>query len=319
MSEASVPPTPPPPSALSTMWAIQPRFQRDLRGFMERAAELGFEAIEINHSMDAEMIGAILGHAVLPVTSVHAPAPLEQLPQHGWNRDLNLAATDEPERSLAVQQTRRSVDVAVEAGAPHVVVHLGKVGERRLNGESRLRRMYDRRHLGQLAEDEWDRTVDETLRARAALAPAYLEQARRSLEELVEYAAPQGVALGLECRLDYHQIPLPNECAELLAPYANGQAGYWHDVGHAEVQHRLNLTALDAWFDELGDRLIGTHLHDVRGLTDHRAPGNGTVDFAHLAARIPPTAARTFEIDQHESDEDVAAGLGVLRAAAIVG
>ncbi len=59
--------------ALSTMWAVQPRFERDLGGFMERAAELGYEAIEINHSMDAAQIGSILGHGTLPVTGVSGP------------------------------------------------------------------------------------------------------------------------------------------------------------------------------------------------------------------------------------------------------
>ena len=67
-----------------------------------------------------------------------------------------------------------------------------------------------------------------------------------------------------------------------------------------------------------GERLVGTHLQDVRGLTDHRAPGNGDVDFAWLAARVPPHAARTFEVDQRESDEDLAHGLTVLRDVGLV-
>ena len=133
--------------ALSTMWAVQPRFERDLGAFMERAAELGYEAIEINHSMDAEQIGAILGHATLPVTAVHAPAPLERDRERGWNRGLNLASTDEEERALAVDYTQRSIDVAAEAGAPAVVVHLGSVGARAINAASRLREMYPRRQL----------------------------------------------------------------------------------------------------------------------------------------------------------------------------
>ncbi|MBM4416435.1 MAG: hypothetical protein FJ035_09430, partial [Chloroflexi bacterium] len=114
--------------ALSTMWAMQPRFQHDLRAFMERTAELGYEAVEINHSMDAQMAGAILAaRDVLPVASVHAPAPLERHATAGWNRELNLAATDEAERTLAVDYVRRSIALAAEAGAAHVVVHLGHI------------------------------------------------------------------------------------------------------------------------------------------------------------------------------------------------
>ena len=304
--------------ALSTMWAMQPRFERDLGAFMDRTAELGYEAIEINHSMTAEQAGAILGYRTLPVTGVHAPAPLERHPTAGWNREMNLAALDETERALAVHFHRRSIDLASDAGARHVVVHLGGVGSRMLAGERRLRSLYDRREQ---LPDEWQVAIDDTLKERAAIAAPWLEQARRSLDELAETAAARGVTLGIECRLHFHEIPLPRELADLLAPYPAHVAGYLHDVGHAEVHHRLGLTDRGAWWDLLGARLVGMHLHDVRGLTDHRAPGNGDVDYTWLAERIAaanPDAARTFEIDQHESDEDVARGLRLLREHGIV-
>ncbi|MEE8337727.1 MAG: hypothetical protein V3R95_06680, partial [Dehalococcoidia bacterium] len=86
------------PVALSTMWAMQPRFERDLPAFVDRAAELGFEAIELNHSMDHDHVAAFRAGVALPATAVHAPAPLERHSRRGWNRDLNLASTDEQER-----------------------------------------------------------------------------------------------------------------------------------------------------------------------------------------------------------------------------
>ena len=297
------------------MWAVQPRFERDLGGFMERAAELGYEAIEINHSMNAEQIGAILGHRTLPVTGVHAPAPLERDRRRGWNRGLNLASIDEDERALAVRYTLRSIDCAVEAGARAVVVHLGSAGDHPINADRRLREMYPRREL---ATDAWERTIVEGLRERAQRAEPHLAQARRSLAELVEYAQPRAVALGLECRLNYHEIPLPEEAAELLAPYQPEVAGYWHDVGHAEVLHRLGLVEHGAWFQLLGERVLGSHLHDVDGLRDHRAPGNGDVDFGWLAARLPQAAARTLEIDQRQSDDDVRGAVAHLRESGIL-
>ena len=300
------------------MWAVQPRFERDLGAFLDRAAELGYEAVEINHSMTAEQAGAIMGYRRLPVTGVHAPAPLERHPSAGWNRELNLAALDEVERALAVQYHRASIALAAEAGTTQVIVHLGGAGARLLPGERRLRSMYDRRES---LPAEWNAAIDDTLRERAAMIAPWLEQARRSLDEMAETAAARGVTLAIETRLHYHEIPLPFELATLLAPYPLDVAGYQHDVGHAEMHHRLGLTDRSAWWDELGARLVGLHLHDVRGLTDHRAPGNGDVDYEWLAARIaaaPASAARTFEIDQHESDEDVARGLELMREHGIV-
>ena len=307
-------PATPRPFALSTMWAMQPRFEHDLRAFLERAQALGYGAVEINHSMDAQMAGVILASRVLPVTSVHAPAPLERHPTAGWNRELNLASTDEAERALGVGYTQRSIDLASEAGAHTVVVHLGAIGSRSLPAERRLRELYPRRDLMQ---NEWRAAADVAVRDRAARAPEWVEAARRTLAELVAYAEPRGVALGIETRLYYHEIPLPSELATLLAPYPAHLAGYWHDVGHAEVQHRLGLTERAAWFELLGDRLLGTHLHDVRALTDHRAPGTSDVDFGWLGARLPANAARTLEIDQHEPDDAVAHAPEVLRAAGV--
>jgi sugar phosphate isomerase/epimerase len=307
-------------AALSTMWAVQPRFERDLPAFLTRAAELGYTAVEINHSMTPAQVQAITGSGRLTIGGVHGPAPLEEHPRHGWNRSMNLASRDDAERRAAVAAHLASIELAARTDAPHVVIHLGAVGDRMLSGERRLRELHEARALGgDQAAEQWDEAVERTRVERARLAPAHLEQARRSLRELADAAEQHEVALGLECRLGYHEIPQPDECAALLTEFESEHVGYLHDVGHAEIQHRLGLTPLQAWFDLLGERLIAVHLHDVRGLVDHRAPGNGDVDFDWLADRINGHAARVFEIDQHEADSDLASGLELLRTHGIVG
>jgi sugar phosphate isomerase/epimerase len=216
-----------------------------------------------------------------------------------------------------VDYTRRSIDLAAQAAAPNVVLHLGHVAPTMLDGERRLRALWPARDDSAATREEYAHTLDATVAERAALAPPYLQAARRSLADLALHAEARGVALGIESRLLYHEFPLPEEAAALLADHAPELVGYWHDVGHCEVHHRLGLTPIDRWFDLLGRRILGAHLHDVRDLTDHRAPGNGTVDFAWLAARLPAAAARTLEIDQHEPDADLASAIEVLRAAGI--
>jgi sugar phosphate isomerase/epimerase len=73
-----------------------------------------------------------------------------------------------------------------------------------------------------------------------------------------------------------------------------------------------------SWFGAAGDQIIGTHLHDVRGILDHRGPGNGTLDWEMVAAHLPAGAVRTLEIDQHEPDELVARASAFLRKRGIV-
>jgi sugar phosphate isomerase/epimerase len=153
---------------------------------------------------------------------------------------------------------------------------------------------------------------------RGALAQRHLPQAARSLESLAEYAANAGIALGLENRLHYHEIPRYDEAAKLIAPYPSGLVGYWHDIGHAEVQHRLGLVDRHCWLDTNGPRTIGSHLHDVSSIVDHRAPGEGDVDWQYIVEGLPGDALRTFEINQHEPQSLLAPALELLRRVGLV-
>jgi sugar phosphate isomerase/epimerase len=295
--------------ALSTMWAQQERFATDFVAFARVARSAGYDGIEVSHSTGPEGLAALLLQEVLPVLSLHAPAP--RVPARGGsNGGLNLAATDEEERREAVAHTLRTVAHAASVGARYVVVHLGGLPAM-LPAERRLRALY---HAGQIASATADAARAEARRERAGAVAPHLAAARRSLAEIARAAAARGVVIGLENRLHYHEIPSAEETMALLADYPPHEVGYWHDVGHAEVQGRLGLLDPRAVLTALAPRLIGAHLHDVRGITDHRAPGNGDVDWSYIATALPPGAARTLEIDQREPEPLLAEALRVLRA-----
>jgi sugar phosphate isomerase/epimerase len=214
-----------------------------------------------------------------------------------------------------VEHTKRSIEHAANTGARFVVVHLGGIENKMLQSERQMRQMFD---SGTRDGGEYQKLRDETLEKRATMAGPYFERARHSLAELVEYASARNVVIGLENRLHHHEFPLPDEGLELLADYAPDVAGYWHDVGHAEVQARLGYVDKREWLEKLGARTIGCHLHDVDGIGDHRAPGNGDVDWTYLAAGIPPGALRVFEINQHEPEEALAGAIAYLREHGVV-
>ncbi|GIW12680.1 MAG: hypothetical protein KatS3mg062_0119 [Tepidiforma sp.] len=296
--------------ALSTMFAQQARFE-DGAAFARFAAEAGYDAIEVSHSTPAAKIEAILRCGMLPVVSVHQPAPYERLPNGRGNSSLNLASLDEDERRAAVEAAARSIDLAARVGAPRVVVHLGHVGESaaQYDEELALRRAYD------AGEREGERV--EALRAtlrqrRASAAEPYLAAARRSLEELVALAEPNGIALGIENRYHFHEIPHPEEYGPLFEGFAPEQVGYWHDVGHAEVLHRLGLIDQHAWLRRWSGRCVGAHLHDVEGIGDHRAPGDGDVDWTYVVQGVRHLPQLTLEINQYQPAERVRAARAFL-------
>jgi sugar phosphate isomerase/epimerase len=299
--------------ALSTMWAQQERFQ-DIHVFAKAVLELGYDAIEISHLTREEQFQRLLNGSGASICSIHAPAPLVDV-DGKRNSSLNLAGIDSEERRLAIDFTVDSIDHAARTGAGYVVVHLGRIGERMLDSELKQRRMFD---AGKREGDGYEALRRETLERRAQEAPPWLERAREALDELLTYSRDRGVAIGLENRLHHHEFPLPEEAAELMSDYPSDFVGYWHDVGHAEVQARLGYVDKRAWLDTNGARTLGCHLHDVDGLGDHRAPGNGDVEWDYIAQGLPPEALRVFEIDQRQPDDAVAGAIAYLRERRVV-
>lgn len=295
--------------SLSTMWAQQERFASDMARFVEIARSAGYDAIEVSHATPEGPFESLMKTPGVRLSSIHAPAPLVVDGSGRRNSSLNLASLDEDERRLAIAHTKRSVDLAAEAGARYVVVHLGSVGGEMFEEERRLRRLYD---SGVRDGEEVAALRQRCIERRAMMAPAYLERAQWTLDELVTYASARGIVIGLENRLHYHEIPQVDEVSELLAPYPLDVAGYWHDIGHAEVQSRLGLVDCHAWLGQHRSRVIGAHLHDVDGLADHRAPGRGTVDWSYIADGLPAEAIRVFEIDQRQPEESLAAAVRYL-------
>lgn len=294
--------------ALSTMTAQHERFA-DGADFARFAAESGYDGIEISHSTNASKLRQIVEARMLPIVSVHQPAPWETNPAGIPNCDLNLASLDESHRAEALAYARRSVVLASELGAATVVLHLGHVelpeGTTALDSE--VRRRFNE-----------SGTVDAPLAADALLqrmenAEPFLRAAQRSLRELAATAAPLGIVLGVESRINLLEIPLASELPHLLEGLDPALVGYWHDVGHVEALHRQGYCDRASWFEQPGVRCVGAHVHDVRGILDHRAPGLGDVGFAWHLTRLQHLEWLTLEINQYEPDEAVVGAPELLR------
>ncbi len=301
--------------SLSTMWAQQERFVEDMHAFAREAGDLGYDAIEIAHSLGQGPFDRLVTYPGVPISSIHAPAPFVRDVAGKANSSLNLASTDEAERRAAIDHTKNSIDLTKRYGGDRVVVHLGGVGTPMFDGERELRRLHE---AGTFSGGRVEELRTRCHAQRAEQCEPWLKKARETLRELVEHAQPQGIAIGIENRLHYHEIPQPAEAEWLLAEYTNDVAGYWHDVGHAEVQWRLGLVDKRLWLDTNGKRCIGTHLHDVTGLADHRAPGKGDVDWTYIRDGLPTAALRVFEINQSQLPEDVANAIPFLRERGVI-
>ena len=59
------------------------------------------------------------------------------------------------------------------------------------------------------------------------------------------------MTIGLENRYHFSEFPNPDEMAALIADYPPEVAGFWLDIGHAEVLERLGFIDHRRWLDEL--------------------------------------------------------------------
>jgi HAD superfamily hydrolase (TIGR01549 family) len=291
--------------SLSTMWAIN-TFPA-LSDFFEFARRAGFARIELNHKITSAMLeGADLEN--FQFSSVHEPCPadisVDKLKQHDWL----ISSTNEEDRCRGVEAVQRSIDLAARLRASTVVIHAGQVDPDK-GPEKKLRSLHA---SGQCDSEEYHEIQAQMIQARSNVANAGFESVMKSISELLAYAEPLGVRLGIENRYHYMEFPNPDELEVLLGLAAPDRIGFLYDVGHAETLDRLGFYPHEEWLKRFSPRMIGTHLHDVLGTTDHYAPGLGTVDFDMLAAYLPDSAFRTCEFQTFNTPGEVKAGLKFL-------
>ena len=85
-------------------------------------------------------------------------------------------------------------------------MHLGAIGDKMFDAERELRRLYD---SGTRDGERVEELRGGVPRLRREQIGPWLEQARVTLRELAQYAGELGVAIGIENRLHYHEIPQP--------------------------------------------------------------------------------------------------------------
>ena len=227
---------------------------------------------------------------------------------------LSLSSLDTSERMEAVIFTKRTIDLAANVGARAVVLHMGEVPID-LSLQGRLYKL----HHGGCAQTEEYRQVKETLvHQRLSLAHSHVDAAGESLLDLSRYGRQKGIMLGIETRFHFSEIPNMVEMGELLNAVSGDVVGYWHDVGHAEVQQQLEFNLHEEWLLRFKGKLVGIHLHDIRGISDHYAPGQGNMNWEMIAKHLPGGIVKVCEIGEWNDEEQMEGVVTFLRKKGIL-
>ncbi|VAX20853.1 hypothetical protein MNBD_NITROSPINAE02-1453 [hydrothermal vent metagenome] len=281
---------------VSTGW--RSRSGRDGAAIVKDIAALKVKAVELDFRLNRKTldeVGLALEETGITAVSIHAvlPAALEK-PEGRWAERYFLCATDEAERKLAVKDIEETLKLAARMNVKAVVLHSGEAPMEKVTG--RLQKMYDEGgQNSSKAKILLNKLRIERLQARGASFDMLL----KSLEELNNIASGLNVFIGLENRYFFREYPNFEELAIIFLKLSGSHIKYWHDTGHAQAQENMGITPHEAYLKEFGDQMIGVHLHDVDGYSDHLAPpfrGRGAVDFAMVKKYLKPDVLRILEM-----------------------
>jgi sugar phosphate isomerase/epimerase len=292
-------------ASLSTMWALH-NFQ-DLNEFFQTSKQLGFGSVELNHQLDSSMLSGINWDHV-QFSSVHEPCPADIPTRLLAERDWLISSPHKSSRIEGVEGVKRSIRLAKKIGAATVVVHCGTIPSKSSH-EALLRNFFE---SGQFHTGEYEAIKLQLVKERENGINPRLKAVKESLHELLEYASQFKIKLGLENRYHYLDIPSLAEMEELLSLSKPDELGFIYDVGHAHALDRLGFYPHEEWLRRYSKRMLGAHLHDMIGLTDHYAPGSGDIDFRAIAGYLPENAFRTFEMLPGNTLAQVKRGINLL-------
>ena len=291
--------------SLSTMWSADQKMP-----FSETfalARKLGFTGFEFSNKVTPRLYQEWDRNKYY-VSTLHDPCPSEFGYTELKIQDVSLSSLDETQRQKAVDNLKRSIDLAVRLGSRSVVEHCGSIHCDH-SRDTIIREWYLQ---GKAGTPEYIQIQQDYIADRDQHKQPHLNQVLRSLEEMINFAKGSGIFIGLENRNRYHDLPLPDEMETFLQLCDEPWFGFQYDAGHAHNLEALGMVGKGEWLRRFHHRLIGMHLHDVDGLQDHLAPGMGEVDYSSLAPYLGDGILRTLEVSPDCTLEQIAHGLEVL-------
>lgn len=296
--------------AFSTCWNSSKH--TDGEAMIEEILDLGFNAVELSHGFKLSLLPGVkklIDAGKVSVVGVHNffPSPLDVTTD---SPDcVELTSFRKLDRERAMKLSFKSMEEAARLGAGYVVMHMGSVAVmNRKKGSGILERMaLD----GLLPSRQYSDFKESLVRKRRKDGALYFRRARAALHVLADKAAECGVKLCVEARSHYEQVPDEEEMPLLLEEFKDHpNVGYWHDFGHVQRKHNLQLINHQQVFDRMLPYLAGAHVNDVRWPSaDHKVPFSGDVDFEAMVSKVPSNLPLVWELSRSRKADAIRIGL----------
>jgi len=297
--------------ALSTCW--NSHRHTDGRAMLREIRDLGFTCAELSHGIRISLLPGIfeaVSAGEIQITSLHNFCPLPMGVDRAAPNIYKFSSDDRRERESAFKHTLKTLDTAVRVKAKLVVLHTGSI-EMKLYTDKLIELVGE----GKQGTPKYEKLCQEVLAQREKRKARYLENAYETLRRVVDEAKPRGLKLGIENREALEEIPFESDFDVFFKEFRDPTVVYWHDTGHAQIKENLGFINHRLHLEARRERLYGFHLHDVEPPgRDHRAPGQGTVDWAALRPVVEPRHLKVFEFSPSLSPEEALRGAAHLKA-----
>lgn len=302
--------------SLSTSF-LQRRFPKDGYAMLCRAAELGFEYVELGHSVPITSVEGILRalkEGVVKVSSVHNFCPVPPFASGACPNLFSPSTKSDMESQQWLRHTRNSVEFAKQTGARALVTHCGSLSYFLFRPDAALEKIIAENKTSKLAElPEYDAAKKAFLKKSAARAEKkdykFLLENLAKIEPNLEEA---GIVLGLENREGAAELPLDWTFKSLFEKIGDRpRIKVWHDIGHSRIKQLRGLFRQCDLIEQTYPNIVGWHIHDCTDdCSDHIALGLGGINFAEFAKYFDPQKhIFTLELNSKVRSADAADSL----------
>jgi sugar phosphate isomerase/epimerase len=216
----------------------------DPQPYLKRIAEAGFTYVHWCHEWSTDRI--YTSEEINQIKAWFEAYGLKLLNLHGSHGKQRFwVSLDENQRKAGIELVQNRVEMTARLGGEVIIMHIPTT-------------------------------------APAEQRPAFMDQIRRSLDDIQPFVKAQGIRMALEnmIREDFEMLDV------LIPEYDPAFLGFCYDSGHANMGGK-GIQGLEG----LKERLIAVHLHDNDGLGDqHKIPFTGTVDWQRLMDVIRSSA-----------------------------
>ena len=295
--------------ALSTLWNSTKA--ESAEKIISQILDIGFEAVELDYHLTGAIVDEMkqfLGSNIQTMC-IHNFCPIPDiLPKEMAGSDaFLLSASGREERERAVEYTLRTIELADSLETRIVICHLGHVEIS--DPTETLIDLYDR---GEKESEDYESLLLESKDKRQIEQQRNLDAVFFSLDRLIRRAEQLDVSIGIENRRKLSQIPDFDEIGIILGEFDGANIGYWHNTGYAQLQDNLGIASHEDFLKQYSDKMIGIHLHDVKGTTEHLVPGMGDLDFGIVSKYLQQDIVKVIQLKPKSDREEIMEALSYL-------